>query len=267
MGEVSIWISCACCASKQHLIGDCPKNRTKLNSTSWTLKGFDTSQVVNLSLQMGSKKSDKPLGRAIRGRGNADQYPSRRGNGRESPLGQNSFDDDDDDSANFYRPRINEPPPRHIRFDGRNVGRDAEFGRSVDEPGPYSGRYDDDDYGYRPSYRDRDERGYDRYGDRRRSRSPMPRGGDRWLPPLPTEPPPSLPHRPPPRQSQHNNQQGTGGRNPGGGGRGNRQQRRGGGNANSNKQSGGGRKGNGKKGEAFQPMPSAGKKAWQKLKT
>lgn len=251
-GKVSIWISCSFCASKDHLLGDCPNRRTSLNSTTWTLKGFEPSQIVNLSLQKHSKKPDKPLGRPIRGRVAANRPAPRTRNGRRSPLGR-EFEDDDDDDDNFYRPRVNEPSPRHIRFDGRNLG---GIGRAA-EPGPYyTTRREDDEYSYRPEERDRDDRSYDRYDrydNRRRSRSPdvkiRGRGhDDRWQPPLPREPPPStLPFR---------------GRTPHGG-----QARRGGGNTVPNNQPRGGGKNTGGKGKGYQPMPSAGQKAWQKLKT
>ena len=216
--EIKLWISCCICASKTHLVGDCPQQRPSDEASAWSLRSLDSNQVTNLSLEAGTRKLEKdaenrgmrPEGLKIKGR--ADAYVQQQ------PVG-------DDVDEPFLRPPVGKQDnfPRRggpIRIENRGFDRDRrQDDRRQDEQDNY---YRPSDRNYRPQearydryeasytdYRDqpqgRRDKFYatDSFGQRRRSRSPdygQDRGGrSSFQPPLPREP---LPTRPLPLHQQ-----------------------------------------------------------------
>jgi len=145
---VQLWVTCCACASKSHLIGDCPRSKTSM-APRWSLKSLDPEQIVNLSIQSGMDKLEKdaqnrgmrPEGLKIRGRANQHQADSRRRDPRNS---------DSDDLENFLS-----HPPR-ARTDRRHAP-------PVQPP--------QDQFHYRPG----DNARYDRYA--------APTGSESYRPP------------------------------------------------------------------------------------
>ena len=205
-GKIRMWIACCMCASKSHLVGDCPKIAPG-RAMTWSLQSLDPNEVTNLSLEAGFKRMERdvenrgmrPEGLKIRGR--ANQYRSAQ------PLS-------DEEDEPFLRPRVrdddNSQQRSHIRFDNRGYEperRDLDRDRGYrGGPAPYQsqqGGYDK----VEPQYSDLHDRprtggdnwyATDSFGQRRRSRSPdsdryRPGAADGWRPPLPREPPPSRP--------------------------------------------------------------------------
>ena len=88
---VRIWITCCACASKSHLVGDCPRF-TSSKAPRWSLKSLDPEHIINLSIQTGIDKLEKdaqnrgmrPEGLRIRGRANQHYADSRRHDPRDS---------------------------------------------------------------------------------------------------------------------------------------------------------------------------------------
>ncbi|PTU24328.1 hypothetical protein P175DRAFT_0470242 [Aspergillus ochraceoroseus IBT 24754] len=237
---VLVSISCAHCTSNRHLIGDCPSLPRPLASSSWTLRGIDPNIITNVNSVVNSRRgggpgaasravpgNQKQRGMKIRGRADHARFPSTT-----------TSDTDSDDmmalSRPDRRPQVggNRNANRgNIRF-GNNIGKNKNLGPPPPPPGPRD-------------YRDREDPMPRNNHGRQRSMSPgRPRGGrgrgkHTWQPPLPRSPPPrgnSRPSGPPPRSSR-------GGR---GGGR------------------GGSKRGGG--GDAYRPLPSAAKKAWDKYR-
>ncbi len=74
-GTLKLWISCCRCASKSHLVGDCPDAKS-VTATRWSLKPLAPGQVVNLSLESGTAHLEleaanrglRPAGMKIKGR-------------------------------------------------------------------------------------------------------------------------------------------------------------------------------------------------------
>lgn len=114
---LQLWITCCACASKSHLVGDCPRSKTSM-APRWSLKSLDPEQIINLSIQSGVDKLEKdaqnrgmrPEGLKIRGRANQHHADSRRRDLRDS---------DSEDLENFlsHPPRAragrrNAPPVR-----------------------------------------------------------------------------------------------------------------------------------------------------------
>lgn len=192
-GPVSLNISCANCASKSHLVGDCPAlAHSKQIKVAWSLQTLDPSQITNLTLQPDYVRAEKLAG-------DFGPKPGLRIKGRaDRPQGSRNdyYEDGESDEDQFFRAPVNRAPAgRHIRFgNGKNRNDDRSYR-------PDSSAYDS----YQPDpqpYRDRrDEvRGPNPFDYRKpRSRSPPPShaavggrgGGDRWQPPLPRGPPPS----------------------------------------------------------------------------
>ena len=209
--DLKLWISCCVCASKTHLVGDCPARRPSSQAAAWSLKSLNLMQISNLSLESGTRKVERNAeargtrqdGLQIKGR--ADTYgndaPSiRPPAGRQVNFprrgGQNRFDDRDSERD------------RRIGDRGREARDD--FYRPSSDSRPTGARYDRYESGY-TDYRDQsndrrdDFYATDSFGQRRRSRSPEsrtsrgPHGQQTFKPPLPKE---SLPTRPPQPSNQ-----------------------------------------------------------------
>ncbi|RMZ91875.1 hypothetical protein DV736_g915, partial [Chaetothyriales sp. CBS 134916] len=130
---VQLWISCCICASKSHLVGDCPELDENAAAERWSLKALDPAQVTNLSLQTGTRDREReaelrgmrPPGLHIRGR--TDLHHAGAAHARHTP-------DDDEPFLNppvasrrdssrpqvklgQYRPQ--RPSAASDRFDGR----------------------------------------------------------------------------------------------------------------------------------------------------
>ncbi|GAD99744.1 zinc knuckle domain protein [Paecilomyces variotii No. 5] len=226
-GPVLVSLSCCYCTSNHHLVGDCPSLPRPMRSSSWTLKGYDLSMVTNINAVVPSQRS----GAALNGRQGGMRIRGRADARSPTP--------DSDDMLS--RPPIRNPV-------GRNQGRpNIRFGSGIGKDKNLVGPQDSRRSGYdsRDTYRDRDE--YPGYNTRQRSLSPNPhsyrgrdsRMKDSWQPPLPRSPPPRGPPRQPPRRGRGSDRGGRGG----GRGRG---------------------RGGGQNGDAYRPMPSAAKKAWNK---
>ncbi|KAJ9387548.1 hypothetical protein DTO063F5_3112 [Paecilomyces variotii] len=227
-GPVLVSLSCCYCTSNRHLVGDCPSLPRPMRSSSWTLKGYDPSMITNINAVVPSQKG----GAALNGRQGGMRIRGRADARSPTP--------DSDDMLS--RPALRNPV-------GRNQGRpNIRFGSGIGKDKNLAGPQDTRRSGYdsRDTYRDRDE--YPGYNTRQRSLSPNPepyrgresRVKDSWQPPLPRSPPPRGPPRqPPPRRGRGSDRGGRGGG-------------RGGGNRR------------GQNGDAYRPMPSAAKKAWNK---
>lgn len=110
--KLELWISCCSCASKSHLVGDCPKLASK-TALRWSLRGIDPDKIINLSIQKSTDKLVKdaqnkgmrPEGLKIRGRANRHNADSGR------------REDTDSDDIDFFShtPNRNDnrgrPPP------------------------------------------------------------------------------------------------------------------------------------------------------------
>ena len=55
---VPLWISCCICASKSHLVGDCP-DADRSAAARWSLKSLDPAQITNLSLETGTRTRER----------------------------------------------------------------------------------------------------------------------------------------------------------------------------------------------------------------
>lgn len=163
-GPVRLWISCAICASKSHLAGDCPDVDRSLASR-WSLRSLAPGEYVNMTLETGTKRREveaesrgmRPPGMQIRGR--ADMH-------RAGDVGSTASSEDDEA---FLQPSVrrdagpNNKPSFH--FSRQDAAQDFR-GRSGGGQGPPQGRggwYATDSFG------------------RRRSRSPQ-AGGDTYRP-------------------------------------------------------------------------------------
>lgn len=176
--KLELWISCSSCASRSHLVGDCPDLALRTAAPRWSLKALDPNKVVNLSLQRGMDKLEKdaqnknmrPDGLKIRGR--ADRHNAGIGRAEDSS--------DADDMDQF----LSHPPNRQgQRAPPSMMGRHHIGGGDANRPaGDRYDRYAAPSDNYRPPrnafY------ATDSFG-RRRSRSP-PRsgftGGDSYRP-------------------------------------------------------------------------------------
>ncbi|KAL9112246.1 MAG: hypothetical protein Q9227_003364 [Pyrenula ochraceoflavens] len=181
--------------------------------------------------QSASIAKSGPLGLRIKGR---------------APLPEAGVDLVDDDT-HFFGPRVPSKQQSHIRFN-EDIYRDRSR-RTDNRPPGYSSNQHGPARGYAThEYRDDRRSDFaafpdpnDRYSnpfadDRRRSRSPhrSGRGGDSWQPPLPPGPPPGPPKGRPPRGLRSQNGRGGGSRFKNMGG------------------------------DVYRPMPSAGKKNWDR---
>lgn len=165
--QIKLWISCCICASRQHLVGDCPDVEVH-GLRRWSLKTLNPDQIVNMSLESGTRKLEteaenrgmRPAGLQIRGRAgrhNAGQIP------------EHESDSDEGDFFANKRAQQNRGP-RYDRFD-------PPAGPRKGGPGP-SNYYATDSFGRRRSRSPESEQSY--RGGRRSS--PPRREADRWQP-------------------------------------------------------------------------------------
>ncbi|KAL4778147.1 hypothetical protein BJX76DRAFT_343990 [Aspergillus varians] len=231
---VLVSISCAHCTSNHHLIGECPSLTRPFLSSSFTVRGIEPDLITNLNSVVGGRRRPGPPpppsggqhGMKIRGR--ADQH-----------VRFSSPDSDDmipmSSSRGGNGKRGGPGGNRNANRGNINIRIGNNAGKSNGPPPPPA-----------RDYRDREEpyyRGYDRQRSMSPGRDRRPgRGRGGWQPlsrsPSRGQGRPSGPPGPPPRPGR-----GGGGR---GGGRGGNGGKRGGG------------------GDAYRPMPSAAKKAWDK---
>lgn len=167
--HLELWISCSSCASKSHLVGDCP-NLALRSAPRWSLKAIDPNKVTNLSLQKGMDRLEKdaqnknmrPSGLQIRGRANR----LNAGTGRDI----DSSDDQDMDHFLSHPPTRRDPRPPPVMMGRHSVGR----GDAYRPPQERYDRYNAPSDNYRPPrnpFYDTDSFG------RARSRSPPRKGG------------------------------------------------------------------------------------------
>ena len=224
--QLSLWISCAQCGSKEHLAGDCsasPKSKAA-PTFAQSLRGYNLAadQFINLSLQRGIQAQEKEAeSKGLRPegplKGDARSENHRRGRGKGGPYprhvraSRNDRDDDDDNDDDDFTTRLSSQRHDSRPQMSRNGTRPQHGGSGRD--------YRDDHYqlrmqrwyhlgDYQPPRRPRRSRS------RSRSQSPLHRySGDRaksWQPrrspppPPPSEPPPrNLPPPPPPPPPSH----------------------------------------------------------------
>ncbi|KIX01527.1 uncharacterized protein Z518_09253 [Rhinocladiella mackenziei CBS 650.93] len=201
-GPVRLWISCCVCASKSHLVGDCP-SADRDAAFRWSLQSFAPGQITNLTLEPSTREREKraenrgmrPEGLRIRGR--AGVHNARRS--------RYSLRSDSDSDEEFLRPRVQNhdsakrggftfrhahrmpsPPINGSRYD--RPGRTANNWYATDSFGHYRSRSrspqlgggqraESDDF----RRRSRSPRGFDGYRPGRR-RSPSPRPRDDYRP-------------------------------------------------------------------------------------
>jgi protein AIR1/2 len=209
---VKLWISCCNCASKTHLVGDCPALHPD-DGPRWSLRTIPTHQITNLSLQTGisglekaaENRNMRPQGRNIR--------PEKRQ--RQPPQNQRrTFEDSDEDAQNsFLRPAVsrqnqNQKGNINISFTKQNLQKSqSQFQPQRRSPDRDHDRYDRFDA---PTTNNRSRGDWyqsDSFGQRRRSRSMSPAayssprdfgGGDSYRPydqPAQRRPNPSLSER------------------------------------------------------------------------
>ncbi|KAL4979192.1 hypothetical protein BDW66DRAFT_119396 [Aspergillus desertorum] len=243
---VLVSISCAHCTSNRHLIGDCHSLTRPFLSSSFTVRGIDPNLITNINSVVNPRRGGvgAPSGPAGGQRGNGLKIRGRADHHARSPS------PDSDDMMSTSMPRGSQGRrggPGGNRNGNRgsiNIRIGANKGNGGLPPPPPSAR----------DYRDREDP-YPRggYNSRQRSMSPGPdrgrpgrgrgRGGQQ-----PPRSPPRAQGRPSGPSGQSRGGRGNG---RGGSGRGGRSGRGGGG--------GGG-------GDAYRPMPSAAKKAWDKYR-
>lgn len=216
-----LWISCSKCASKSHLVGDCPDADRYSSLSRWSLKGLDPEQLINMSLESGARSREieaenrnmRPAGLQIRGRAGFHHA----GHGPASSAS--------DDDGGFLRPPVRlgndakaQPQIRVGMSSNRRNQADRRDGFASGGRGNGPGWYATDSFGrrrsrsprapdsdqYRPN--DRSPPSPRRFGGRSqmRARSP-PRGyppadtyrPDNRLPPKPANKPPSGRPQPP----------------------------------------------------------------------
>ncbi|KAJ5532687.1 hypothetical protein N7494_009239 [Penicillium frequentans] len=160
--EVRVSISCANCISKSHLIGDCPSLRRPYNTSSFTLKGIDPDDIINLNTA--PKQIQPPI--------NYKQGRKARGGARGGINARSSSPSSDD-----MLPRKGSKPQPVSR--GRGRGSHIRFGNSVAPP--RNGPGPDKSRGRPPPNRGRPQ--FPGNNTRQRTLSPLPR-------PFPRGPPP-----------------------------------------------------------------------------
>ena len=108
-----LWISCCRCASKTHLVGDCPQ-ANQLTTSRWSLKAFAPGSVTNLNAgpdmarmeEVAANRGLRPEGLRIRGRAGLH----RAGVPNQTHASNDNRDGDDEEQ--FLRPRISNPDDR-----------------------------------------------------------------------------------------------------------------------------------------------------------
>ncbi|EXJ77990.1 hypothetical protein A1O3_09149 [Capronia epimyces CBS 606.96] len=208
--SLKLWVSCCVCASKSHLVGDCP-DADRATTVRWSLRSFTPSHITNLSLEAGTKQREKqaasrglrPDGLRIRGRAG---FHAAGFAGSAQPS-------DDDSDEEFLGPRV---PHREnasrgnfsFRHSQRLPGRDDRYGRyepANDRRGfqnrPPTNWYATDSFGRGrprspPSAGGENGEHWNR-GDDSRRRSRSPRGFDGYRPRQRRSPSPRYHNAPP----------------------------------------------------------------------
>ena len=169
-GPVRLWISCSICASKSHLVGDCPLAPADASTARWSLKDLGAGQIVNLSLETGTQQLEqaaetrgiRPAGMQIRGRASLHHAGDTR-----ATAGSDNEDD-------FLRPavrRTNQRPKPQVRLGDYEPRRPSPPRRA--NPERYD-RFEAPSFDARNPNRGRGAwYNTDSFG-RRRSRSPVP---------------------------------------------------------------------------------------------
>lgn len=213
VGPLRLWVSCCICASKSHLVGDCP-DADPAAAARWSLKTFAGDQITNLCLEAGTKQLEqlaanrglRPEGVRIKGRAGLHAAGV--------PRGPRASDDDDEQpflgprvgtrgtadrgSFTFRHPqRLPDPPSthsRHQRFDRYNPPSE----RGGNQGRPANDWHATDSFGRRRSRSPSPEQaqGWRRDDRRRRSRSPRGFDGDRNGRPRAVSPRPPGTNRP-----------------------------------------------------------------------
>jgi hypothetical protein len=160
-GPVRLWVSCCICASKSHLVGDCPE-ADRAAAARWSLKSLEPGQYVNRSLETGmqtlesdaANRNMRPPGLQIRGR---------------SDLRHAVHSEESSEEGEFIRPPVKPPGPATRRVPDFQFGSPREQPRFGEPPnnGDARGRsswYATDSFGAR------------------RSRSPKQAASDRYRP-------------------------------------------------------------------------------------
>lgn len=160
-----LWISCCICASRTHLVGDCPETIPE-KAARWSLRSLDPSQVTNLSVQASvqnlereaENRNMRPSGMKIKGRANIHHADANRRD-----------QSDSDDQEFFGYPSTTRRPGRQAyrsRPDIRETRREAYRPNTrIDEyRPPRTGFYATDSFGQARSrspgpFRHRDDRG------------------------------------------------------------------------------------------------------------
>lgn len=127
--QLNLWISCCICASKSHLVGDCPE-ASAAKALRWSLRSLDPNKIVNLNLQTGIEKREReaanrnmrPEGMKIRGRAsrhNADsiRYDPSENDDHESVFNHPPRRRDNKQYAPSTRP-LRGAGPRYDRYEG-----------------------------------------------------------------------------------------------------------------------------------------------------
>ena len=212
--------------SNKHLLGDCPSLRRRIGSSSWTLQGVDPNNITNINSVIPTRRGGGPMSRGQGASRGGEPSRGQRGLQIRGRADPRSPSPDSDEDL-LARPDRRPPLGRPGRGRG-NIRISGEIGRGQKDQGPDYDYSDDDQRSPSPSGRSDGGRGRDTWNGRFR---PQPRGRGR--------PPPA------PR---------------GGGGRGRGRGRgRGGG-------VGGGSRGGGSGGDAYRPLPSSGRKAWDRYR-
>lgn len=183
---IKLWMSCCNCASKRHLVGDCPALHPD-TAPGWSLRALPTQQINNLSLQSGisglekaaESRNMRPPGRDIR--------PAKRQHQQQASQSLNQrmiFDDSGDDAQDpFLRSPIhgkNQPQSQKgnisisLAKQPNRTHYPSQPQRRNPEPRDRYDRYE------APSTNNRSRGAWyesDSFGQRRRSRSPGPYGG------------------------------------------------------------------------------------------
>ena len=113
-----LWISCCICASKTHLVGDCP-DADQDATARWSLKHLSsTTNIVNLSLEKATQQLERQAANRglrpdnLRIRGRAGTYQA----GRYTRLDTEEEEDDDDSEDEFIRPTVAPQRPLQSRI-------------------------------------------------------------------------------------------------------------------------------------------------------
>ncbi len=112
-GPLELWISCSTCASRSHLVGDCPRTDAA-TAARWSLKAFPPNSIVNLSTAAGMERIEEAAAnRGLRPEGL--QIRGRAGLHNAGAQGQTEDSDDGNNDGQFLRPSVK---PRGVSVPG-----------------------------------------------------------------------------------------------------------------------------------------------------